>query len=111
MPNMPDKPETWAMVLAWLSQHAPVLYATGLSFLMAAVRIIYGGGTQRQALLEGALCGGLTLTLISGLEFFGLPQSLSTFVGGWVGFLGVEKVRALADRYANFKIPISKAGE
>lgn len=42
MSNMPDKPETWALVLAWLSQHAPVLYATGLSFVMAAIRIIYG---------------------------------------------------------------------
>lgn len=45
------------------------------------------------------------------LGVFGLPQSLSTFVGGWVGFLGVEKIRALADRYANFKLPSSKAGE
>ncbi|WP_425318302.1 phage holin, lambda family [Pseudomonas nitroreducens] len=105
MANMPDKPETWAFVSAWLVQHAPVLYAAGLSFVMAAVRIIYGGGTRRQALLEGALCGGLTLTLISALEFFGLPQSLSTFVGGWVGFLGVEKIRALADRYADFRLP------
>ncbi|HHX0995468.1 TPA: phage holin, lambda family [Pseudomonas aeruginosa] len=111
MSNMPDKPETWALVLAWLSQHAPVLYATGLSFVMAAIRIIYGGGTRRQAILEGAICGCLTVTLISGLEFFGLPQSLSTFVGGWVGFLGVEKIRALADRYANFKLPSSRAGE
>lgn len=56
--KMPDKPDTWAAVLAWLSQHAPIIYASLLSWAMAMARIIYGGGTRRQALLEGALCGG-----------------------------------------------------
>lgn len=108
MSNMPDKPDTWAVALAWLSQHSPLLYAAGLSCAMAVLRITYGGGTRRQILVEGAICGGLTLTIISGLEFFGLPQSMSTFVGGWVGFLGVEKVRAIADRVTDFKLPSRK---
>ncbi|MDD1150391.1 phage holin, lambda family [Pseudomonas sp. TNT2022 ID357] len=107
--NMPDKPDTWALVLAWLSQHSPVLGAALLSATMAVLRIIYGGGTRRQMLVEGAICGGLTLTIISGLEFFGLPQTLSTFVGGWVGFLGVEKIRTIADRFTDFKLPSRKA--
>lgn len=109
MSNMPDKPDTWAIALAWLSQHSPLLYAAGLSCVMAGLRITYGGGTRRQVLVEGAICGGLTLTMISGLEFFGLPQSMSTFVGGWVGFLGVEKVRTIADRVTDFKLPTRKA--
>lgn len=108
MPNMPDKPDTWAWLLAWLSQHAPLLYAASLSCAMAVLRITYGGGTRRQMLVEGAICGGLTLTIISGLEFFGLPQSMSTFVGGWIGFLGVEKVRDIADRVTDFKLPARK---
>ena len=72
---------------------------------MAVLRITYGGGTRRQMLVEGAICGGVTLTIISGFEFFGLPQSMAAFVGGWVGLLGVEKVRAIADRVTNFKLP------
>lgn len=92
-----------------MSQHSPLLYAAGLSCAMAVLRITYGGGTRRQMLVEGAICGGLTLTIISGLEFFGLPQSMSTFVGGWVGFLGVEKVRNIADRVTDFKLPARKA--
>lgn len=28
---MPDKPDTWAIALAWLSQHSPILYAAALS--------------------------------------------------------------------------------
>jgi lambda family phage holin len=108
MPNMPDKPDTWALMLAWLNQHAPILYPAGLSFAMAVLRITYGGGSRRQMLVEGVLCGGLTLTIISGLEFFGLPQSMATFVGGWVGFLGVEKIRSIADRLTDFKLLSSK---
>lgn len=108
MPNMPDKPDTWAVALAWLSQHSPLLYAAGLSCGMAVLRITYGGGTRRQMLVEGAICGGLTLTIISGFEFFGLPQSMSAFVGGWVGLLGVDKVRSIADRVTDFKLPARK---
>ena len=111
MPNMPDKPDTWAVALAWLSQHAPILYAAGLSCVMAVLRITYGGGTGRQMLIEGAICGGLSLTIISGLEFFGLPQTMSTFVGGWVGFLGVETIRTVADRYLGMKIPSRGEGQ
>ncbi|MBJ2243006.1 phage holin family protein [Pseudomonas sp. MF6772] len=50
---MPDKPDTWLIVLAWLSQHSPTLYAAGLSALMAGIRIIYGGGNRGRRSLEG----------------------------------------------------------
>ena len=51
MPNMPDKPDTWLIVMAWLSQHAPMFYAAALSCWIAFLRVIYGGGGRRQALL------------------------------------------------------------
>ena len=111
MPNMPDKPDTWAVAFAWLSDHSPLMGAALLSAGMAVLRITYGGGTRRQMLVEGAICGGLTVTIISGLEFFGLPQTMSTFVGGWVGFLGVEKIRTLADRYLGTKLPSRGEGQ
>lgn len=102
---MPDKPDTWLWLAAWLHQYAPTMYAAGLSFLMAAIRIVYSGGTRRQAICEGALSGCLTLTLISGLEYFGFPSSLAAFVGGWVGILGVKKIVGLAERYADARLP------
>jgi hypothetical protein len=34
---------------------------------------------------------------------------LATFVGGWVGFLGVEKIRSIADRVTDFKLLGRKA--
>lgn len=111
MPNMPDKPDTWANLFAWLNDHSPLLCAALLSVVMAGLRIAYGGGTWRQMLVEGAICGCLTVTIISGLEFFGLPQTMSTFVGGWVGFLGVETIRTVADRYLGMKIPSRGEGQ
>lgn len=60
---------------------------------------------RRHTIEEGSICGVLPLTIISGLEFFSLPQSMATFVGGWVGFLGVEKIRSIADRVNDFKLP------
>ncbi|MGV8546744.1 phage holin, lambda family, partial [Pseudomonas aeruginosa] len=81
------------------------------SWAMAIDRTIYGGGTRSQALWQGALCGGPALTVISWFEFFGVPQSMAPFIGGWIGFLGVEKIRDLAERYAGIKMPRRGAGE
>lgn len=105
MPLMPDKPDTWVIALAWLSQHSPTISAATLSFVMAALRIIYGGGTRRQAMLEATICMLLTTSLIAVLEYFGLPSSLASPAGIWIGFLGVKKISELADRFADFKLP------
>ncbi len=105
MPHMPDKPDTWVIALAWLSQHSPTISAATLSFVMAALRIIYGGGTRRQAMLEATICMLLTTSLIAVLEYFGLPSSLASPAGIWIGFLGVKKISELADRFADFKLP------
>ncbi|WP_439331947.1 phage holin family protein [Pseudomonas brassicacearum] len=79
---MPNMPGTWAIALAWLSQHSPILYAAALSCAMAVLRITYGGHSPPDA-GGWAICGGLTLTIISGLDFFGLPQrmAISPMVG------------------------------
>src|SRR3546814_3884705 len=66
--KMPDRPETWQAVLAWLQTIVPSLYAFGLSVTVAVLRVVYGGGTSRQMILEGALCGLATLTLVPLLE-------------------------------------------
>lgn len=107
---MPDKPESWFPVATWVANHATPIYAFGLSIFMAVVRTFYSGGTWRQATFEGALCGGLTLTLLSGLEMFGLPTSMASFAGGWVGFLGVKKISVLANRYADSRLPKREEG-
>ena len=94
---MPEKdPNFWSAALAWLTTVSPQLYALALSVVVAVTRVIYGGGTRRQALMEGAIVPLLT--------YFNLPENMAAFAGGFVGFLGVEKIRAVAERYVNSKV-------
>lgn len=101
---MDHDPSLSAAFVAWVASHHPQLYAFGLSVAIAVVRVIYGNGGWRQMALEGALCGLATLTLVPLLAYFGLPDSMATFVGGAVGFMGVEKLREYADRIIGKKI-------
>ena len=43
--------------------------------------------------------------MLSGLELIGIPPSAAGLLGGMVGLLGVDKVRAFADRVTGFKLP------
>lgn len=103
--KMPEKnPDLWAALFAWLSVHAPSVYAFLLSVAVAVIRVIYGGGSRRQMALEGALCGLATLALVPLIEYLGMPQSMATFAGGCCGFLGVEKLRDLAGRFGERRV-------
>lgn len=94
----------------WLATNAPTIYAVLISVFIAFLRIAMGhaDGTARrsklQMVIECSLCGAITLALSSGMELFGIPTTASTLLGGSVGFLGVEKIRSLADKFLDFKI-------
>ncbi|TRN46799.1 phage holin, lambda family, partial [Salmonella enterica subsp. enterica] len=59
-------------------------------------RLIYDGATRKNKWLEGVLCGALSLCVTSALDVVGLPVSISPFVGGIIGFVGVDKLREIA---------------
>ena len=100
MPKMPEKsPDLWAAFLAWVAMHQPQLIAFGTALATAFVRVVYGGGTQRQMLLEGVLCGLIGMSLVPVLQYLNMPASLATFGGCMVGFIGTEKLRDIATRY------------
>ncbi|WP_263263034.1 phage holin, lambda family [Pseudomonas sp. RIT-PI-S] len=96
---MPDKPEDWAWLAAWLEQHWTALYAGTLAGVIAGLRVIYGGGTWRRMILEALLCGAIALAGCSGLALLGIASSAAPFFGGMIGLLGVEAIRALALRF------------
>lgn len=92
---MPDRPDTWA----WLEQNWPTLYAGLLALIIAALRVIYGGGTLRRMAIEAPLCGALALAASHGLPLLGMPASTAPFFGGIIGLLGVEGTRAAARKF------------
>ncbi|ERN88542.1 endonuclease [Salmonella enterica subsp. enterica serovar Typhimurium str. CDC_2009K1288] len=63
--------------------------------LIAYGRLIYDGA-RKNKWLEGVLCGALSLCVTSALDVVGLPVSISPFVGGIIGFVGVDKLREIA---------------
>ncbi|WP_019409499.1 MULTISPECIES: phage holin, lambda family [Pseudomonas] len=99
MKRMPDRPETWAWLAAWLEQHWPTFYAGFLALIIAALRIMYGGGTLRRMLIEAPLCGTLALAASHGLALLGIATSAAPFFGGVIGLLGVEGTRAAAKKF------------
>jgi lambda family phage holin len=99
MKHMPERPDTWAWLAAWLEHHWPSFYAGLLALVIAALRVIYGGGTVRRMLIEAPLCGALAVTVSHGLSLLGIPVSTAPFFGGVIGLLGVEGTRAMAKKF------------
>lgn len=95
---MPDRPETWAFLASWLENNWPGLYAGLLAALIAALRVVYGGGKLRQLVIEAPLCGFVALSASHGLSLIGIPLSAAPFFGGLIGLLGIEFVRAAAKK-------------
>ncbi|MNK75247.1 Phage holin family (Lysis protein S) [compost metagenome] len=106
----PDKdPTFWAEAAGWARDMLPTFYAAGLSFGIATLRIVYEDGRagtkrpKKQIVIEALLCGGLTVAAVSLMELVGVPVTAAAGVGGMLGFLGVDRVRALAVRFLEKK--------
>ncbi|WP_442788021.1 phage holin family protein [Lelliottia sp. SL45] len=77
-------------------QSAP-LHGVFLSFLLAFFSSFHHGETIFKSITEGFLCALITFGIVSSLDFFSFPQSLSPCVGACVSLLGFEKVSVMVD--------------
>ncbi|EFA3610675.1 phage holin, lambda family [Escherichia coli] len=111
--EMPHNPNTWPdwleLFQSWWRGDTP-LGAVVMSIIMAGLRIAYfgGGGGWKRKTLEILLCGALTLTFASALEYVGWPKSLSVAIGGGVGLIGVDAIRGAAMRVIGNKFGAHK---
>lgn len=82
-------PDFWG---PWI---APILAA-----VIAVLRVLYDGKEKRwlRVLLEGLICGLLTLAVSSALQPLGLSQEWDRVIGGCIGLFGTEFVRYTARR-------------
>jgi lambda family phage holin len=89
----PD-PTLWASLLAWLHDNGAVMYGAALAVVIAWLRITWQGGRGRRRCIESLLCGAISLAVSNGMEFFfGVPRDCAGFVGGAIGFVGVDVLR------------------
>ncbi|HBT5059929.1 phage holin, lambda family [Klebsiella quasipneumoniae] len=76
-----------------------ILMAVG----MAILRMRYSGAPKGKTIMEGLLCGALTLTAVSAMSFFNVPKNMTVSIGGFIGFIGVKKISALLSKYISRK--------
>ncbi len=96
--------DLWADVLKGLQHAWPQISGATLAATVCYGRLIYDGVDRKNKWIEGVLCGALSLAISSSLDVVGLPISLSPFVGGLVGFIGVEKLREIAMRVISRRV-------
>ncbi|MHB2093352.1 phage holin, lambda family [Pantoea dispersa] len=101
--NLNSWPALEALIQSWWRGETPV-GAILLAMFMAVLRIAYTGGGWKRMILEGLLCGALTLTVASGLAYLDWPRTATIAIGGAVGFIGVDSLRAFALRFINNRL-------
>lgn len=107
--KMHNDPQSWTdfieLFQSWWRGDTP-LGAVLMSLIVAGLRIAYfgGNGSKKKKVLEILLCGVLTLSISSALEFFGWPKSLSVAIGGGVGLIGVDAIRSFAMRFISGRV-------
>lgn len=74
-----------------------------MAVVMAVLRVYYDAEetSATRAALEASICGALTLASASALDWLGAPQQIAVAVGGFIGFIGVAKLRALLFSWLN----------
>lgn len=101
---MPEKdPMNW--VAGWAALPDPIRAAI-VGVIVAALRVMYDGGASpwRRRLLECALSGAIALSVSSLLAAIGLSGEFGVAIGGAVGLLGVDQVRAWAKRIGERRV-------
>lgn len=76
MKRMPDRPDTWARLAAWLEQNWPAIYSGLLAVVIASLRVIYGGGTVRRMVIEAPFAAHSLCPPVMGYHCWGFQPRL-----------------------------------
>lgn len=70
-----------------------------MAIFVSIIRMQYSGQPKGKTLMEGLLCGALTLTAVSAMGFFHVPKNMTISIGGFIGFVGVKKLSDSISKY------------
>ncbi|MBS4088718.1 phage holin, lambda family [Pseudomonas rustica] len=104
MPNMPDKPDTWAQI--WLALSNPLWQGAIMAVTITLLRVLYEAKEPNKwrIILEALICGALSLSASSIIEWMTWPSGLSVGAGGAIGFIGVTAIRDMIVRFLSKKV-------
>jgi len=105
MKPMPEKnPDNWAQF--WMAVTDPLWLGAIMATSISLLRVLYDAKetSLRRIIFEALICGGLSLSASSVIEWMAWPASLSIAAGGTIGFLGVTAIRELVGRFLNRKV-------
>lgn len=95
-----DKHDIIQVVLSWLDDHAPQVYAMCLAIGIALAKAASEDGIDSKDMWGAVLSGLLTLALYPLLEYSGLPSTLAIFGGALVAFIGAKKLEGYVNEVA-----------
>lgn len=84
--------EVWVIAIGWLEEHFSLLYAVAMAIIVSYLRIMYTGKSKNKT-AEVLLSGAITAAVYSALEWLGIPPQVGAFIGGGIGFVGVDFLR------------------
>ena len=101
---MLDKdPDLWAQAWEWLRLKLsdPLWQGAVMAATISLLRVLYEGkeANKWRVVLEALICGALSLSASSVIEWMAWPSSLSVAAGGAIGFIGVTAIRELIIRF------------
>ena len=89
---MPEKdPIFWKA----LFEFPPAIQGAIMAFVISILRVIYDRQETSfvRVILEGLICGALSLTFGSLAGALGFSENLQLAIGGAIGFMGVTQIR------------------
>lgn len=92
------EPSFWTDL--WVALSTSSWQGAVMAITISVLRVLYDARetSKLKILLEALICGGLSLSASSIIEWMAWPSSLSVGAGGAIGFIGVTHLRELLSR-------------
>lgn len=77
-----------------------------MAIIISFLRVLYDAKetSKIRILLESLICGALSLSASSVIEWMNWPPSLAIAAGGTIGFIGVTAIRELILKFIGKKV-------
>ncbi|RYE69947.1 MAG: phage holin, lambda family [Oxalobacteraceae bacterium] len=101
---MPEKnPDFWGQV--WLILSTPLWQGAIMAATVSLLRVLYEAkeANKWRIVFEALICGALSLSASSVIEWMTWPPSLSITAGGTIGFIGVTAIKELIIKFLGRK--------